>query len=68
MSQHKNINLPNDSGVPNFIGRQTELNSLNNYVNTQSAGIVVIHGVGGIGKTSLASEFVHQIKTSFDFV
>lgn len=58
------INLP--PRPVNFVGRTEELNSI-----TNAAGTVVITGVGGGGKTSLAAEYAYQRFSddhSIDFV
>ena len=46
-----------------FIGRQRELNSLNNFYNKDGTGMMVITGRRRIGKSTLISEFVKDKKT-----
>jgi tetratricopeptide (TPR) repeat protein len=43
---------------PLFTGRETILNSINDALN--SRGMVVIYGIGGIGKTQTAVEYAHR--------
>jgi tetratricopeptide (TPR) repeat protein len=43
---------------PNFVGREGAIAHLNNLIQ-QGAKAIVIHGKGGIGKTTLAWQFLH---------
>lgn len=43
---------------PNFVGREGAIADLNNLIQ-QGAKAIVIHGKGGIGKTTLAWQFLH---------
>ncbi len=53
----------------NFTGRDTLLGRLNEILTrdarSSAARIAAIHGLGGIGKTSLAAEYVHRHADSF---
>jgi tetratricopeptide (TPR) repeat protein len=55
---------------PLFVGRQEDLRTLAHQLNageTSAVGqIAAASGLGGIGKTQLASEFVHRYGRSFD--
>ncbi|USX50720.1 AfsR/SARP family transcriptional regulator [Lentzea sp. HUAS12] len=46
--------------VRNFVGRDEELGLLDG-----SAGVAVVHGVGGIGKTTLALCWAHAVRDEF---
>jgi transcriptional regulator with XRE-family HTH domain len=56
---------PDTSG---FIGRAAELESLRRIVLQQRAGLVIIGGMGGIGKTTLAARLAHDVAPGFDAV
>lgn len=45
---------------PNFIGRGEFLDRLDVEAKSPSSKVVVLHGLGGIGKTQIALEYVHS--------
>ncbi|MDQ3788340.1 MAG: bacterial transcriptional activator domain-containing protein, partial [Actinomycetota bacterium] len=49
--------------VPTFVGREAELAALDEA--GSGSGVVVIDGVGGVGKTSLAVHWVHSARNRF---
>jgi hypothetical protein len=54
--------------VENFLGRQGELDQLWQYLrptDSQSRKVVILHGLGGIGKTQLAIRFARDHKHDF---
>ena len=51
-------NIPSPKG---FIGREVELTALR----SSTATAFVLHGAGGVGKTELALEFIHQHKPAY---
>jgi transcriptional regulator with XRE-family HTH domain len=53
---------PDTSG---FLGRKVELESLRRVVVQQRAGLVVLAGMGGIGKTRLAARLAREIAPRF---
>lgn len=61
VSEYPN-NLPHQP--TEFIGRQQELDQLQHLILDQGAPIVTLTGLGGIGKTRLAIEFVSQLAKS----
>ncbi|OUL23298.1 NB-ARC domain-containing protein [Nostoc sp. RF31YmG] len=60
-SPRQPIPKPEDT---NFIGRQDAIAHLNTLVN-QGSKVIVIQGEGGLGKTTLAQQYLHQ---GFDLV
>ncbi|MBD2176903.1 NACHT domain-containing protein [Pseudanabaena sp. FACHB-1998] len=51
-----------------FYGRGAELNTLEQWVDTDRCRLVAILGMGGLGKTALSVKLAHQLKGKFDFV
>ncbi|NMF59707.1 NB-ARC domain-containing protein [Pseudanabaena yagii] len=61
------VDLKEAQQVGNFYGRTTELQQLEQWVISDRYQIVTILGMGGMGKTSLASQLAHQLKEEFEF-
>lgn len=59
------IEAPN---VPLFFGRTEELAKLKQWIITQRCQLVVLLGMGGIGKTALAVKLAEQIQGEFDYL
>ncbi|SEQ79979.1 DNA-binding transcriptional activator of the SARP family [Lentzea xinjiangensis] len=55
--------LPFD--IPDFTGRESEVDSLVEAIGTRSPAIVTIEGMGGIGKTALAVHVAHRLEDRF---
>ncbi|MEV6287485.1 FxSxx-COOH system tetratricopeptide repeat protein [Kribbella sp. NPDC051770] len=55
---------------PNFTGRTTLLNELEESLTNSSPVVTVksLHGMGGVGKTQLATEYAHQKASRYDVV
>jgi tetratricopeptide (TPR) repeat protein len=54
---------------PNFTGREAELGRLSdNLFNQSSPHVQVITGMGGIGKTELATEYVHRNIDNYEVI
>lgn len=53
-----------------FIGRDSTLNELRERLNatTAQSGPVVLQGIGGVGKTQIAMEYVHRFAADYDVV
>ncbi len=49
-----------------FYNRTTELALLKQWALTDSCRTIVLYGLGGVGKTSLAAKLVHDIKEEFE--
>lgn len=50
----------NYSNNPNFTGREHLLDRLDEEIRSQSSKIIILHGMGGIGKTQIALQYVHR--------
>ncbi|WP_434446511.1 BTAD domain-containing putative transcriptional regulator [Lentzea sp. E54] len=55
--------LPFD--IPDFTGRESEVDSLILAIGAQAPAIVTIEGMGGIGKTALAVHVAHRLEDRF---
>jgi tetratricopeptide (TPR) repeat protein len=55
------------AATPDFVGRETELRTIARFFAEQEDGlkVLVLRGVGGIGKTTLAVEFAYRYGTFF---
>jgi WD40 repeat protein len=51
-----------------FCGRTNELAKLTNWVSIDNCKLIAILGIGGIGKTALATKLGQQLQDGFDFV
>lgn len=49
-------------------GRQDELSLLENWIGKERSRLVLLLGISGIGKTTLAVKLIEQIKDKFDYV
>ncbi|PZV19631.1 MAG: hypothetical protein DCF20_01085 [Pseudanabaena sp.] len=61
------VDLKEAQQVRNFYGRTAELQQLEQWLMGDRYQIVTILGMGGMGKTSLASQLAHQFKEEFEF-
>ena len=51
-----------------FYGRESELNTLENWIEVDHCRLIAILGMGGLGKTSLSVKLAHHLQDKFDFV
>lgn len=54
--------------VTAFYGREPELTTLSRWVLKDQCRLVLLLGMGGIGKTALSIKFAHQVAPDFEFV
>ena len=52
----------------NFVGRESELNSLEGWSNEPDCRCIVVSGMVGCGKTTLATKFARKVRDRFDYV
>lgn len=57
-----------DSKNPNFTGRGDMLDRLDIEVKSPSSKVIVLHGLGGTGKTQIALEYVHSYHEGYSAV
>ena len=60
-----NQNLTTKLGKSTIKGRKKELQEIEEHLNSSKA--LLIHGIGGIGKSTIASYYLHQHKNKFDY-
>src|SRR6266487_439428 len=51
-----------------FCGRDDELAELEEWIIRDQAQLVLVYGLGGMGKTTLTARFFHQKKNLFDYI
>ena len=61
------VDLKEVQQISNFLGRTAELQQLEHLVMEERCQIVTILGMGGMGKTTLASQLVHKLQGEFEF-
>jgi tetratricopeptide (TPR) repeat protein len=52
--------------LANLVGRQTQLQAITNHL--QDHHLLLLHGIGGIGKTTLAKAYISQNEESYDHI
>ena len=56
--------LISQQATRNFVGRAQEISHLSNLLNNESTAVVFVHGIGGIGKSSLLEAFAAQAQAA----
>ena len=54
--------------VGSFFGRTVELNQLHEWLTRERSQVVIIHGIGGVGKTTLSAQTAREIGKYFDVI
>ena len=54
--------------VSNFCGRKQELTTMKNWITNDRCRVLLLLGMGGMGKTWLSVKIAEQIQDNFDFV
>jgi transcriptional regulator with XRE-family HTH domain len=54
--------------VPSFYGREREMATLTQWVVQERCRVVSVLGLGGIGKSALATRVMHQVASNFEVV
>lgn len=62
------VDLGEVIAVPQLVGREAELTTLQQWVVADQCRVVALVGLGGIGKSSLALIFAQQVLTAFEVV
>ncbi|MEL6321183.1 MAG: NB-ARC domain-containing protein, partial [Cyanobacteria bacterium J06626_14] len=65
LSQHDYGDAP-ETDV--FYGRDSELSTLKEWITVDRCRLLLLLGMGGIGKTTLAAKLARTVSTAFDFV
>lgn len=50
--------------VRSFFGRKAELERLREFLNSEGTRLLVVHGIAGIGKTTLLAKFAQEVRDS----
>jgi len=58
--------LTSKSGIDSIVGRKTELENINNILNS-SESLLLINGIGGVGKSTVASYYLNSKKDKLDY-
>ena len=58
--------LTSKLGKDTIIGREKELNEIDNLLKTNNS-LLLINGIGGVGKSTIASFYLHSHKEQFDY-
>lgn len=67
-AQDRRLNWGESPDVSSFVGRSAELSILRHWIEVARCRLIMILGMGGIGKTSLSVTLVHQVQEKFDCV
>ena len=64
----RNVDWGEAPQVENFYGRDTESSALEQWIVAEHCRVVAVLGIGGIGKTTLASTVATQIQEAFTYI
>lgn len=67
LSTVKRVDWGDAVDVAAFYGRIAELNALEQWILEDNCRLVVLLGMGGVGKTSLAAKLTEQIQNQFEY-
>ena len=59
------VNVTKEKGVRMIVGRNAELNFLNQHYNRENSCILVVYGQKGVGKTTLLKNFAQNKPSSY---
>ncbi|WP_455392268.1 tetratricopeptide repeat protein [[Eubacterium] cellulosolvens] len=59
-------NIDKAPKISYFIGRKVELEKIHEYVDDRDCKLAIIHGIAGIGKTTLAVKLLSELKNDFN--
>jgi AAA+ ATPase superfamily predicted ATPase len=62
------FSLSNITDIEKFVGREEELAEIHNNLNGDGRSTVVLHGLGGIGKTQLAITYAKRYRDSYSAI
>jgi WD40 repeat protein len=62
------LDLEDAPEIVDFHGREDEVSRLKQWILADGCRLVVLLGIGGIGKTSLSVSLVRQVETSFEYI
>ncbi|NEP41990.1 MAG: NACHT domain-containing protein [Okeania sp. SIO2G4] len=62
------IDLSDAPDYKKFYGRTQEIKTLKKWIIQEQKKIVVLHGMNGIGKTTLALQLIKNIQNKFDYI
>jgi WD40 repeat protein/transcriptional regulator with XRE-family HTH domain len=54
--------------IPNFYGRERELNMLTGWITQEHCRVLSVVGLGGIGKSAIVVHLMHQLANQFEIV
>lgn len=63
-----NLHVEMAPAVPDFTGREELLDKLENIILKENVSLIVLYGLGGMGKTTVASYLAKKLKDSFEHV
>ncbi|MBD2158552.1 NB-ARC domain-containing protein [Leptolyngbya sp. FACHB-16] len=68
VSSHRAVSCQGLPDVGVFYGRTEELSTLRSWILQDQCRLVILYGLGGIGKTALAAKLVESIQNQFEVV